>query len=613
MFMSSSTRIIGLALLSLSFLASGARPAVGQVTQRVSLSSSSEQAYGPCYLSGYGGGKVSNDGRYVLFGSTAGNLVPGDGVGADVFVRDRVLGTTEIESIRTDGGHGNGPSGVQCICMSGDARFVLFESLATNLVPGDTNNTQDLFLRDRAAGTTERVGVSTSGQQPFGSTPAVSFSVSSDGRFVAFDSIASNLVPGDTNAKIDVFLRDRRTGTTERISLGSGGIEGNGDSEAPSVSDDGRYVAFLSAATNLVPGDTNGKVDVFVRDRLHATTTRVNLSATGVQANDRSNTPVISGDGTYVVFSSVANNLVPGDTGFFDDIFGVDLRAGEIERISSGSNGQAGNGISLFPAVSFDGKLVVFQSTAQNLVPLASSGPTCDIYLRDRRSGTTVIEDLRTDGSESAVPMSTLPTISRDGRYVGFVSSSRDLVTGDSNGCWDVFLHDRQSAGFESICVPSKDGVLSCPCANPSTTRAGGCDNSSASGGGVLSASGIAYLSIDSLVFRASGEPSTASSTLFEGSRLAAGGTIYGQGVRCVGGTLTRLFTRSTVGGNLVLPDATAGDPPVSTRSAAKGVRIVPGRPYFYFVAYRDPIVLGGCPASSTFNATQAGKVTWWP
>jgi len=153
--------------------------------------------------------------------------------------------------------------------------------------------------------------------------------------------------------------------------------------------------------------------------------------------------------------------------------------------------------------------------------------------------------------------------------------------------------------------------VIACPCANPPGGAGRGCDNSSATGGAALSASGVAYLSSDSLVLTTSGERPTAFSIVLQGNTLLANGVVYGQGVRCVGGALKRLFSKNAVAGGITAPDFGAGDPSISARSAAKGDVIMAGQSRWYLVYYRDPVVLGGCPAGSTFNATQTGQVTW--
>jgi Tol biopolymer transport system component len=231
-------------------------------------------------------------------------------------------GTTERVSVSSSGEEGNAQSGLPCV--SADGRFVAFHSGATNLVPGDTNGWADVFVHDRLTGTTDRVSVSSSGEQANWTPYALSSkfpSISSDGRFVAFSSFATNLVPGDTNGREDVFVHDRLTGVTERVSVSSSGQQGNADSLTSSISADGRFVAFCSLANNLLPGDTNGCGDIFVHDRLTGATERVSVSSSGEPGNGGSYDPCISQDGRFVAFDSWSSNLVPGDTNGFEDVF----------------------------------------------------------------------------------------------------------------------------------------------------------------------------------------------------------------------------------------------------------------------------------------------------
>jgi len=300
-------------------------------TKRVNVASDGAQAFGGPSASP----SISADGRFVAFASSAVNLVPGDTNGLkDIFVHDRQTGATTRVSVATGGGQPAG-GGSDHSAISADGRFIAFDSDATDLVPDDTNGFADIFVHDRVTGTTQRVSVDTGGAQAVGGDsrhPAIS----ADGRFVAFHSEATNLGPGDTNEFADIFVHDRVAGTTQRVSVDTGGGQAiGGHSFFPSISADGRYVAFQSDATNLVPNDTNGKRDIFVHDRQTGATTRVSVATGGGQAlGGGAARPSISADGRYVAFESGATNLVPDDTNDLTDIFVHDRETNRTTRVS---------------------------------------------------------------------------------------------------------------------------------------------------------------------------------------------------------------------------------------------------------------------------------------
>ncbi len=286
----------------------------------------------------------------------------------------------QLVSVDSTGNPANG--GSYSPVLSADGRYVAFRSEASNLVAGDTNNAQDVFVRDVVAGTTTRVSVDSTGTQ--GNGDSYNAVVSADGRYVVFESEASNLVFGDTNDDVDVFVRDVVAGTTTRVSVDSIGTQGTGGSGRPSVSADGRYVVFDSVASNLVAGDTNGADDVFVRDLVAGTTTRVSVDSAGGQANGPSpffSPSSISADGRYVVFDSGASNLVTGDTNDTGDVFVRDLVAGTTTRVSVDSIGRQGNSHSYEPAISADSRYVAYRSAASNLVPGDTNG-VADVVVR---------------------------------------------------------------------------------------------------------------------------------------------------------------------------------------------------------------------------------------
>ena len=417
--------------------------AQAQTTERVSVASDGGQGNDRSVVPA-----ISADGRFVAFISLGDNLVPGDTNGTfDIFVHDRDTGTTERVNVASDGTQGNDHSFSPAI--SADGRFVAFRSCASNLVLGDTNGVcfpegfagQDIFVHDRVTGTTERVSVASDGTEAndFSSSPAIS----ADGRFVAFPSRASNLFSGDSNGEWDIFVHDRDTGITEHVSVASDGTPGNDWSFSPAISADGRFVAFSSQADNLVPGDSNGQFDTFVHDRVTGTTERVSVASDGMQGNADSGSSTISADGRFVAFLSTAGNLVLGDTNGRDDIFVHDRDTGITERVSVASDGTQENANSRFsPAISADGRFVAFDSFATNLVPGDTNGRE-DIFVHDRVTGTTERVNVHSDGTQANQNGSQEPDISADGRFVAFYSAAKNLVDGDTNDAPDIFVHDR--------------------------------------------------------------------------------------------------------------------------------------------------------------------------
>ena len=381
---------------------------------------------------------ISADGRFVVFSSNASNLVPGDANGLhDIFVHDRITGHTTRVSVASGGAEANDWSCDPSI--SADGRFVAFVSLAGNLADGDTNGKHDVFVHDRQAGQTARVSVADDGAQ--GDDNSYGPSVSGDGRFVAFHSEAGNLLPDDTNGATDVFVHDRQTGYTSRVSVASDGAQGNGWSSDPSISSDGRFVAFTSSAGNLADGDTNGSDDVFVHDRHTGQTARVSVASDGAQGNNDSYWACVSADGRFVAFASSAGNLVEGDTNGAADVFVHDRQAGHTTRVSVASDGTQGNDGSYCPSISADGRFMAFDSYADNLVDGDTNGGW-DVFLHDRQTGLTARVSVASDGGEGNAG-SYGPCISADGRLIAFVSAAGNLVAGDTNGRTDVFVHDR--------------------------------------------------------------------------------------------------------------------------------------------------------------------------
>jgi len=356
--------------------------------------------------------------------------------------------------------------------MSADGRFVAFQSDATNLLGpgGDTNRSSDVFVRDRQTGATERVSVGPGGLEA--TSGSFSPSISADGQFVAFASLATNLLGpgGDTNRSSDVFVRDRQTGTTERVSVGPGDLEADSASSDPSISADGRFVAFASVATNLLGpgGDTNGARDVFVHDRETGATERVSVGLGGLEADSGSSDPSISADGRFVAFASSATNLLGpgGDTNGARDVFVHDRERGTTERVSVGPGDLEATSDSSSPSISADGRFVTFGSSATNLLgPGAISAfsgvfvhdsrdddddddgafvqQSSDVFVHDRETDATQLVSVGPGGAQANFNSSLISaSIAADGRFVAFASSATNLLGpgGDTNRAKDVFV-----------------------------------------------------------------------------------------------------------------------------------------------------------------------------
>ena len=376
---------------------------------------------------------VSADGRFVAFQSP-GALAPG-GSGISIFVRDRQAGTTSLVS-------GEGTRAA----ISADGRYVAFISSAA-LVGDDSNGLYDVYLRDLLLGTTTRINVNSKEQQALGGNSIGRISVSADGRFVAFASDATNLVPRDTNTVRDVFVRDQQLGTTRRVSVSSSEAQASGpagpastpDSFDALISHDGRFVTFVSGARNLVRRDTNGEQDIFVRDRLKGATRRVSVNSAEKQSNSSSMGPAISAGGRFVAFMSTATNLTRGDTNEAFDTFVRDRRVGITRRVSIGINDlpPSSPDINEWTSISRDGRFVAF-TTAAALVADDTNGRQ-DVYVRDRTARTTTRVSIRSTGEQVLVP-SYFPSLSADGLFVAYQTTG-SLVPDDTNNMFDVFVY----------------------------------------------------------------------------------------------------------------------------------------------------------------------------
>jgi uncharacterized protein YycO len=372
---------------------------------------------------------MTPDGRFVAFVSASDNLSPGDTNGnPDVFVRDRLNNITEMVSVANDGNPGNGSS--YAVSISDDGQYVAFLSNSTNLVSGDTNNFTDIFIRDLLNQTTQLVSVATDGTM--GNNTPGGFEISGDGNFVVFSSSASNLVLNDTNGFQDIFLRNLQTRTTTRVVYSP-----YKQSVRPSISRDGRYIALQAGQ-----GGWSGYWDIYLKDMQGGTRLITTPYDGSYYADDISYDPKISADGQFVAFGSYASNLVPGDIRN-PDIFVYDVTASTLEMASVDNEGTPQDGNAYSHDVSMDGRYVVFSSDSNHLVYNDTNGVR-DIFLRDRLLNTTVRVSLATNGNEISHD-SDSPIISADGRYILFITDAGELVCGDSNSNYDVFIRDRNS------------------------------------------------------------------------------------------------------------------------------------------------------------------------
>ncbi|MBE0429623.1 MAG: PD40 domain-containing protein [Thermoleophilia bacterium] len=313
--------------------------------------------------------------------------------------------------------------------MTADGRQVAFRSIASDLVPGITNDMRDIFIKDVETGDISRISVSPEGAEA--NAPSEDPDISADGRFVVFVTAATNLAPGTSGAVTNIVMKDRADGSVTLVSADAAGIEGNGNSDRPAISADGRYVAFNTEASNLAPDDTNGLLDVYVKDTQTGAVTRASVSPEGQQGNGISGVrygPVISADGTQVAFSSAATNLHPGDADDIYDVLVKNMETGEVRLASVTEDGVKGNGHSVKVDISADGDQVVFRSVATNLDP-ADTDETSDAYHKDLITGKLTLASSNADGVKGNEPAWD-PSISPDGKKVAFTTKATNLVAG---------------------------------------------------------------------------------------------------------------------------------------------------------------------------------------
>jgi Tol biopolymer transport system component len=395
--------------------------------------------------------QFSDDGRYVGFTSSASNLVLDDTNDADdVFVKDRVTGQVERVSVASDGEQSDDFSVFSGLSATG--RYVLFDTTADNPIEEkEESEFDDVFLHDRETGITEIVSIGL--DEELGNGQSFGMAVSASGQFVVFTSLAGNLVEDDNNRRWDIFIRDRVAGTTERITVNAADEEADHDSTFADMSSDGRYVTFASNATNLVPGDGNKVQDVFLYDHYNGSISRIS-DLPPIEFPENDVIPRISANGRFIVYSTETDSL---DTNIFSDVFVYDSMFESTEVVSVDSNGNASNGNSHWPDVSDDGNRVVFMSLADNLLgPGVDANDAWDNFLHDRSTGTTTLVSQDENGFQGFEDSWT-SRITPDGSQVVFESDASNFVVSDTNEKRDVFVRDMGGPTGEDT---DNDGIL---------------------------------------------------------------------------------------------------------------------------------------------------------
>ena len=377
----------------------------------------------------------SIDGNNIVFESYANNLVLSDDNGKrDIFVKDLIKNRTTLVSTSSSGVQGNGDS--ENGRLSNDNKKVVFQSSADNLVPDDTNDLTDIFVKNLDTGAIVRVSVNKDGEEANDICNNGQFSPTSSNK-VLFQSYADNLVPDDTNSSMDLFIKDLSTGVVTRVSTAVDGTESSADSYNASFSADGKKVVFESYADNLIPNDTNSSNDIFIKNIASGVVTRVSVAADGTEADSSSYNPSLSADGKKVIFESMASNLVPGYSSGGNYIYIKDLQTGEVSIVSANTEGAVPDSDSYNASISADGKKAIFESLATNLVADDTNG-TSDIFIKDLTSGVIT----RVTGTEGQQANSDVynASFSPSGKKILFDSNATNMTGTATNGVYNVFL-----------------------------------------------------------------------------------------------------------------------------------------------------------------------------
>lgn len=422
------------------------------MTVRISINANGEQADQRSTYS-----SVSRNGQIVVFDSYASNLIPSDvgnniGLNWHVYAKQRLDGSIHQLSVAIEGGSANGKSTEPRI--SADGHFVVFTSAASNLVAGDTNLQDDVFVRDLLRSVTSRVSVGSAGQQADGTSEKPD--ISADGRYIVFQSSATNLSTLDDNSEWDVYVYDRETSQTRLLSINPSQTVGNGASTEAKITPDGSHVVFSSLADNLVAADTNTVKDVFVVNTLTGHIQRVSRNTQGEQANKASDSGSVNAEGTLIAFRSEATNLSTIPTGNQPQVYLRDRVQNTTELVSISNAGVAANK-SIFSGtvMSADGRFVGFYTSADNL-HIEDNNNAWDVYLRDRLDANTRLVSVNSAGRPGD-GSSFVPAMSETGQYISFGSNATSLVADDTNNTWDVFLHVLEPHNFPPLASAGAD------------------------------------------------------------------------------------------------------------------------------------------------------------
>jgi hypothetical protein len=416
-------------------------------TIRISVDSGENQANNNSFRS-----VISGNGEKVAFYSDANNLVATDGnIFRDVFLRDVEAGTTELVSVGVGGTPGNGDSGNLAnnpgLSISADGNWIGYESGASNLVDDDTNEKWDVFCRDMDTPASNSFRLSLNIEEQEGNYESLGVSISDQCEYSVFHSPSNNFINNDPGVTWDVFVRDLKWGELSVAARSSDGIKASNTSWYPEISSDGRFITYSSLASNLTPGDNNSKFDIFLFDRFTQQTKRISEGPVHIQADGDSTFPSISADGRYIAYSSDATNLVGGDDNNKRDVFVYDRILDQTNRVSLAWDNSQALDHSEKADISGDGRFITFSSAASNLVADDTNG-FVDVFVRDRLLGSTIRVSVDSTGSE-ANSYSDLPSISADGRYITFYSAADNLVLGDTNHMVDIFRYDQGDVGMD--------------------------------------------------------------------------------------------------------------------------------------------------------------------